>query len=141
MSLCIVDLFVTALDVPDPPRSDDLHLGSECLDSKLETNLIVALARAAVADSVSAFLYSDLCNSLCNDRTCKGSTEHILALVNSTCLNGRIYIISDEFFCKIFDVKLGSTCLDSLLFKSVKLGSLTNVARNSDNFAVIVVFL
>ena len=69
MSLCVVYLLVTALDRPFPPWSDDSHFRSKSLDSKLESYLIVALSGAAVADSVSALFKSDLCDTLCDDRT------------------------------------------------------------------------
>ncbi len=53
--LGVVDLLVTALDVPLTPRSDDGHVRSQCLYGQLETNLVVALAGAAVADGIGAF--------------------------------------------------------------------------------------
>mgnify|MGYP000570979564 CR=1 FL=1 len=57
MSLGVVYFFITRFYVPLTPRSYDLHLGSECFKSKLETNLIVALAGAAVANSVCALIF------------------------------------------------------------------------------------
>ncbi len=56
MRLGILDLFLTGLDIPNTPRSDDGHIGREVLDRQLKTNLIVALAGTAVADRVGAFL-------------------------------------------------------------------------------------
>ena len=52
----ILDLLFTAVQLPETPRSDNIHLRCKCVNSQLETNLIVALAGAAVADCVSAFL-------------------------------------------------------------------------------------
>ena len=43
----VVDLLVTALDVPLTPGSDDGHIGAEGLQGQLETHLVVALAGAA----------------------------------------------------------------------------------------------
>ncbi len=59
MSLCILDQILSGLEVPASPRSDDLDSRVESLDCSLETNLVVALACAAVADDISAFLLSD----------------------------------------------------------------------------------
>ena len=106
MSLCVVNLLVTALDVPFSPWSDDSHFRCESLDSKLESYLIVALSCAAVADSVSAFLESDLSDTLCDDRTSKGSTEHISVLIDSSCLNCRINIVLNELFLEVSDDEL-----------------------------------
>ena len=139
--LCVVDLFVTGLDGPFSPGSDDSHIGSKSLDSKLKSYLVVALTGAAVADSVSTLCNSDLSNSLCDDGTCKRGTEEVLALVDSVSLNGGVDIILNEFFLKILNVKLGSACLLSLFLEAVKLGALSNVSGNSDYLAVVVVFL
>ena len=49
VSLCIVDFFVTALDGPFSPRSNDRHIRSVCLDCQFETNLIVSFASASSA--------------------------------------------------------------------------------------------
>jgi len=118
-----------------------VHFRSESLDSELKSYLIVALAGAAVADSVSAFLDSNLSDALCDDRTSKGSTEHISVLIDSASLNCGDNIVLDELFLEVLDIKLGSACLDSLLLETVELGALSYVTGNSDNFAVIVVFL
>ena len=141
MSLSVLDLLLTGLYIPFSPGSDDLHVGSESLDSQLKTNLIVALACAAVADSVSAFLDSDLSNPLSDYRTSEGSTEHISVLVDRACLNCGVNVILNELFLEVLDVELGSACLDSLFLKTVKLCALSYVAGNSDDLAVIVVFL
>ncbi len=141
MSLSVVDLLVTALDVPFSPGSDYLHIRCESLDSQLESYLIVALAGAAVADSVSALSESDLSDSLCDDRTSERSTEHISVLIDCASLNSGINIILDEFFLQVSNDELGSACLYSLLLKSVELCALSYVTGNCDNFAVVVVFL
>ena len=83
-----------------------MHFRSKSLDSEFKTHLIVALTGTAMADSVCAFLDSDLSDPLCDYRTCKGSTEHISVLIDSACLNSRENIILNEFFLKILDVEL-----------------------------------
>src|SRR5699024_11955008 len=47
VSLGVVDLLVTALDVPLTPGSDDGHVGGQGLEGQLKTDLVVALAGAA----------------------------------------------------------------------------------------------
>ena len=140
MCFCILDLFLTGLDIPDSPGSDNLHLGSECLDSKLETNLIVALTCAAVADSICAFSLCNLNNSLCDNGTCKGCAEEVILLVNCACLECGEDVLVYKLFLKVLDVELGSACSDCLLLKTVKLCALTDITGYCDNFAVVVVF-
>ena len=141
MSLCIINLLITALDVPFSPWSNDSHFRCKSLNSKLESYLVVALTCTAVANCISTLFKCNLSDAFCNYRTSKGSTEHISIFVYSSCLNCRINVVLDEFFLKICNNELGSTSLDSLLLKSVKLCALSYVTRNSDNFAVVVVFL
>ena len=62
--LGVVDLLVPAFDVPLPPGGDDGHIRGEPLDGQLKPHLVVALAGAAVADGVGAFLDGDLGQSL-----------------------------------------------------------------------------
>ena len=141
LSLSVLDFLLTGLELPSSPRSDDLHVGSVSLDGKLKTNLVVALAGAAVADSVSALSLGDLYDSLGDNGTCEGGAEKVLALVNSASLDGGEYIFFNEFLVEILDVELGSACSDSLLLETVELGTLTDVARNGDNLTVVVIFL
>ena len=138
--LSVLYLLLAALEIPNSPGSDYLHIGSISLYSQLKSYLVVALAGAAVADSVSALCDSYLSYSLSDDGACERSTQQILIFIYSACLHGGVYIIFDEFFLQIFDIKLGSACLDSLFLKTVKLGTLTNVTRYGDHLAVVVVF-
>ena len=77
MCLGIVDLLISRLDVPLSPRSDNLHSRSPSFYGEFESYLIVALARAAVAYSVGAFLKSYLRKLFAYYRTCKSCTEQI----------------------------------------------------------------
>ena len=140
VSLSVFDLLLTGLDVPDSPGSDDLHFRSQSLDCQLKTYLVVALAGAAVADSVSAFLACDLNDTLCNRRTCEGSTEQI-ALVLCACLQGREDEVVDELVLDILNVELGSACLLCSLLQADDLGILTNVTCNADNLAAGIILV
>ena len=141
MSLRVIDLLVSGLDVPFTPGCDDLHIGCESLYGKLETNLVVSFTGTAVADCVCAFSLCYLNDPLCDNGTCKGGSEEVIALVLCSCLKRRENEVLYELLLKILDVKLGRTGLYRLLLESVKLGSLTDVSRNGDNLTVIVIFL
>ena len=141
VSLCIVDLFVTALDGPFSPRSDDCHIRSVCLDCQLETNLIVALAGCAVADGICALFQSDSCQFLTDDRTSERGTQQVAVLVNCASLYGGENVVLNEGLLQIQNDQLGSAGLDCLFFQTVQLCTLSYVCGNCDNFAVIVIFL
>ena len=141
VSFCIVNFLVTALDIPDTPRSDNLHFGCKMLYCQLKTNLVVTLTGTTVADCVSPFLLCNFNYSLCNNGTCKRSTQKVFILVNRTCLHCRINIVFNKLFSQIFNVELGSTGLECLFFKSFKFAILTYVTGYCYNFAVIIVFL
>ena len=140
VSLCVLDLLLTGLDVPDSPGSDDLHFRSKSLDRQLKTHLVVALTGAAVADSVSAFLACDLHDTLCDRRTSEGSTEQI-AFVLCASLEGREDEVVYELVLDILNIQLGSACLLSSLLETNDLGILTYVACYADNFAAGVIFV
>lgn len=140
MLFSIFNFVFTALELPCSPRSDNLHIRSISLNSKLKTNLIVALTCAAVADSVSALSLSNLYKSFSNDRTSERCAEEVLALVNSACLNGRNDVIVNKLLVKVFNIKFRCACFDSLFLKTVKLCALSYITRNSDNLAVVIVF-
>ena len=141
LSLSVLDFLLTGLELPSSPRSDDLHVGSVSLDGKLKTNLVVALAGAAVADSVGALRLCDLHESFRDDGTREGCSEQILALINRACLHCRENILLNELLVEILDIELGSACFYSLFLEAVKLGALSYVAGYRDHLAVVVVLL
>ena len=140
MRFGVIDFFVTALDVPFTPRSDDLHIRCESLDGKFKPNLVVALAGAAVADGVRALFFGDLDKTLCDNRTCKARAEHIF-FIQSTGLDGRDDEIVHKFIRQILDVQLGRARRKCLFFEAFELVCLADIARNGDDFAVVIVFL
>ena len=137
----ILDFFFSRFDAPLSPRSDDGHFGSKRLNGQLETDLIVALAGAAVADGVCALGLGNFNDTLCDDRAGKGRAEQVLVLVDRTCLYGGINIFLNEFFLEVFNVELRCTGLQCFFFQTVKLRALTHVGGNRDDLAVVVVFL
>ena len=140
MSLCVVDFLLARLNIPNTPRSDDLHIGSKCLDCQLKTNLIVAFTGTTVADSISAFLLGDLNQTLCDAGTCMGRTEQILFILSASLQTGPD-VLFDVFLAQILDIQLGCAGFQSLFFQAVQLRTLTNVGGNGDDFTSLVVFL
>ena len=136
----IGDLFLTGFDAPFPPRCDDGHVRGKCLDCHFEADLVVALAGAAVADSVRAFGKRDLHNSLGDGRAGKRGAEHIV-FVQRTSLHAGEYVIGQEILRDIFDVDLGSAGLQRLLFQPLQLVRLTDIGGNRNDFGVVVIFL
>ena len=136
--LSVIDLLLAGFNIPLTPRSDDGHIGSESLYSKLKTNLIVTLTRTAVADSVSALCLCDLNYTLCDNGTRERRTEHIL-LVFSARHNGGNNVILNELLGEVLYVYLGSACLYCLLLKSVKLVALSYVSAYRDNLTVVII--
>ena len=138
VSLGVVDLLVTALDVPLTPRSNDGHIGAQGLEGQLKTHLIIALAGAAVADGICTFLDGDIRQSLGDAGTCKAGAQQVV-LVLCAELQGGEDVVLDEVLLQVEDVQLGSAGSLSLLFQTVQLSTLTHVAGDSDDFAVVVV--
>ena len=116
--LSVLDLLLTAVQLPETPRSDDVHLRCERMDRQLETNLVVALAGAAMADRICAFLERNIYDTLCDDRACERSTEQVL-LIGCARLYGRNDIVVNKFLSQVLDVQLGSAGLERLLFQTV----------------------
>ena len=77
--LGILDLSRTGVEIPLTPRSDQRDVRSQCLDRQLEADLVIALARSAVSDSVCALLLGNLDELLGDDRTCKRRARRYLS--------------------------------------------------------------
>ena len=140
MCLRIVDLLIAGFDIPLAPGSDDRNIGREILEGQLKANLVVTLTGATVADSIGTLLDSDLGKTLCNAGASVRRAEQVL-LVDSACLNAGNDVIVNVLVGEIENVKLRCACLECLFFKTLKLVRLTDVARNRDYLAVVVVFL
>ena len=141
MSLGILNLLSTGQKIPLTPRSNNSHIRSQSLNSQLETNLIVALAGSTVSNSVSAFLLSYINQMLSNQWTCKGGTQQILALIYSTSLQSRPYIILQELLSQIQNIALGSTGTQCLVVNSLHIIALANISTASNNLTATIIFL
>ena len=137
---CVLYLLLAGLDAPLTPGSDDRHIRCKVLNGKLEAYLVVALTRAAVADGIRALLLCDIDKCLRDARTCMAGTEQIL-LVYRARLHGRNDVVVNIVVGKIEDIELGGTGLECLLLQTVKLVCLTDVTRDRDDLAIVVVLL
>ena len=108
------------------------------LDGKLKAYLIVALAGAAVADGVGAFLERDVHKSLCNTRTRGACTEQIL-FIDRAGLHGRDDVFVHIFVRQIKHIQLARAGLDGLFLQPFQLIRLADVAGHGNDFAVVVV--
>ena len=137
MCFCVINFLVTAVQLPETPRSQYLHLRCKCLDCQLETYLVIALAGAAMYDGIAAFSLCDLYQFLCDDRTCKGSTQQI-AFVICACLHGRDDVIIHKFLGQVHDIQLGSAGSQSLFLQAIQLTSLANITGDGNDFTAVV---
>ena len=140
VSLGVVDLLLTGLDVPLTPRGDDLHIGSETLDGQLETDLIVALAGSAVGDGVSALGLGDLRQLLADDGTGKGGAQQI-GLILGVHLQAGDDDVVHHLVHQIGHDQLAGAGLDGLLLQTLQLVGLTHIAGHGDDLRVVVVLL
>ena len=140
VSLGVVDLLVTALDIPLTPRSNDGHIRAQGLEGQLKTHLIVALTGAAVADGICTFLDGDIRQSLGDAGTCKAGAQQVIFVLRAE-LQGGEDVVLHKVLLQVQHVQLGSAGRLGLFFQTVQLGALTHVTGDSDDLAVVVVFL
>lgn len=117
--LGIVEEILPALEavaeLGQPPGRDDLDSGLESVERKLEADLVVTLAGAAVRDEVAAFLLgnSDLCAG--DDWAGQRCAEKVATLVGSVALDGAEAELLDEFLLQVGDDHLLRADLERLL--------------------------
>ena len=126
--------------VPNPPGGDDLHLGGKRFDGQLKTDLVVALAGAAVADSVRAFRQSDFHDSLGDNGTGKGGSQQILSLVNRARFYRGENIIFYEYLVEIFNIQFGGAGFLGFFLQAFQLRALPYVSGYGNYFAIVVIF-
>ena len=140
MRFGVIDLLVAGLDIPLAPRGDNLQIGSETLDSKLKTHLVVALARCAVNHGIGTFCQRNLGQLLTNHRACKRSAQQVSFILGIHLQRGNDNLIA-HFVNQIGHDKLRSARCQRLLFQALKLISLAHVTGNGNNLGVVIVFL
>lgn len=88
----------TGFEVPHPPGSDEGHFRSQGFDSQFKTDLVIAFARSAVSDGVSAFFLGDFDEFLRNKGTSKGRAQEVFSFINGTGFDGRPNVFFHKFF-------------------------------------------
>ncbi len=126
-----------ALEIPVPPRCDDLDIGLQRIVSQFETHLVVAFARRSMRDRVGAFELRDLDLSLRDHRPRQGRAEKIDPFVQRICLDRRPDEILDEFLAQVLGVKLRGPGFERLFFQTVEFLALSDVGRVADDLAII----
>ena len=121
-----------------PPRRDDLDVRLEGVERQLEPHLVIALARAAVADSKAPLSLGD-----CDLRTRdygprEGSPKEIDALIDSVARDGWVAELVDKFFPEVDDVDRGGADLEGFGADGVEVFFLTNVSAETDNFKALL---
>ena len=87
----------------DTPWGNNLDVGLQAVEGKLETNLVVALARAAVGDKLAAFLLGDADLGSRDDGAGERGAEQVAALVGGVTLNSAEAELFDEFTAEVED--------------------------------------
>lgn len=140
-----------------PPWCKNLDCGLESVECEFETDLIVALASAAVGDSEAAFLLGDGNLGTSDDWTSEGGTEEVNVLVDSVTSNGRVAKLFDElevvslsvprnrieskgtyFSTQVLNVTLACTNLESLRFGGLKVLLLANIGHEANYFITLL---
>ena len=140
MRLGIVDFLIAALDIPLAPRRNHPHIGRECLDGHLEAHLVVALARAAVADGIGVLLAGDFHQPSGDDGSGDGGSEQVLPFVLRTGLHGLESHLCQEFLRQVFHIQLAGSCLHGFFIETTELWPLAHVAQHGNYLAIVVVF-
>src|SRR6185436_6457947 len=122
------------------PGSDDLELRGERFISQLETNLVVAFARTAVCNPISAFGESDLDLTSCEQWPGDRRTEEIRSLVTRSGLHQRPEKICDEFGTQILNIDFGCSRSERLFLDPLQFVVLANIPSHRDDFASVVLF-
>ncbi len=94
---------------------DDLQVGSEGTETDLETNLVVALAGAAVRDDGPAVLTSGLHDVLDDQRAADGGHQRVAVHVQSVGLHGRQAVLGCELVLGIDDDGFDSAAVEGAL--------------------------
>ena len=119
MLLRIVEQILSALEavaeLGQPPRSNDLDVGLERIESELEADLVVALARAAVRDKATALLLcdADLCAG--DDWAGQAGSEQVTALVRGIALYGAEAELFNKLLLQVENDHLQRANLERLL--------------------------
>ena len=93
-----------------------------------------------MADGICTFLDGDIRQSLGDARTCKAGAQQVIFVLRAE-LQGGEDVVLHKVLLQVQHVQLGCAGRLGLFFQTVQLGALTHVTGDSDDLAVVVVFL
>ncbi len=133
------DLLVAA-HLPLPDRRDDLQVGGDRRDRRLDAHLVVALAGAAVGDGVGAVGVRGLDGQLGQQRTAEGGEQRVAALVAGVGQDRRRHVVARELLLGVHHQALHGAEVDGLLAHGVEVvGRLPEVDAERDHLGVVLV--
>ena len=130
-----------AVEIPLSPGGDDRDVGIEGEISQLETHLVVAFARRAVADGIRTREACDLDLAFGDQRTGDGGAQEILALVDGIGPEHREDVVAHELLAQVLDEDIFGfdTEFQRLFSGRFDLFALADVGGEGDHFAVVLV--
>jgi hypothetical protein len=140
--LGVVEEILAALEavaeLGQPPGCNDLDAGLDCVEGKLEADLVVALAGAAVGDEVAALLLgnADLCAG--DDWAGQRCAEEVATLVGSVALDSAEAELLDELLLEVLDDHLLGTDLERLLLDLIPGLLLADVGEEADDLVTLL---
>ena len=140
MFFSVLHFIFSGLHVPDSPGSDDLHMRSECFDGQFETNLVIALAGSAVADSVSAVFLGHVDEAFADERTSEGGAQEVLAFIDAVSFQYVVSVFFDEFFSYVEGFSDGCTGFQRFFMDGIEVFRLPEVYGAGNNFTAIIFF-
>ena len=128
-----------ALECPFAPGGDDLDARLQRVIAKLETDLIVALARRAVADGVGADLFRDFDLLFGDERAGDRRAEQVDAFINSVGAEHRENVVADEFLAQVLDENVLGLDAEhqSFVARRLKFLALAEIGGERHDFGVI----
>jgi hypothetical protein len=90
-------------ELGQPPRCNDLDIRLQRVETQLETDLVVALARATMRYKVAVLLLGNADLGAGNDGAGKRGAEEVAAFIGRVALDGAEAELLDEFLLKIED--------------------------------------
>ena len=140
MSLCPVHFLLTSVHIPLANGSDDFQRRIKSLDGGLETNLVVALARAAMSNVLGAVLMGGIYQVLGDQRTRKSGNQRILVLEVCVGIESLGQVVCSKVFTHVGDDAVDCTRFQSALLNLLEaFVLLANFAHYSDNVKVLFV--
>ena len=101
MRLGVVQAIFARLQRPFPPGSDDLQIRRQRLVGVLETDLVVALAGAAMGDRFGALLQRQFYLVLGDHRPRDRGAQQVLVLIDCAGTYRRIHVVAHELIAQV----------------------------------------